>query len=106
MMDSQHVHHTTRAGQAGVGVGVEPGGFTPLGGGGASIPRLAKWLRETFCEVIKNEMGTKSSGQSFTETVLLTAFISLGAGATLAVCHERVARFIELIISMIACPAP
>ncbi len=54
----------------------------------------------------ENEMRAKSSGQSLTETVLLTAFVSLGAGATLAVCHERVAHFIELIISMIACPAP
>jgi hypothetical protein len=85
---------------------VEPSGFTPPGGGGASIPRLVKWLRETFYEVIKDKMRAKNSGQSLTETVLLTAFVSLGAGATLAVCHERVTHFIELIISMIACPAP
>lgn len=107
MMDSQQVHHTTRVGQAGVGVGVEPSGFTPLGGGSRLWrDRLAKWLRETFYEVIKDEMRTNNSGQSLTETVLLTTLISLGTGATLAVCHERVARFIELIISMIASPVP
>jgi hypothetical protein len=34
------------------GVGVVPSGFTPLGGGGVAIPRLAKRLEEIFCEVI------------------------------------------------------
>ncbi len=35
------------------GVGVEPSGFTPDGGGGVSIPRLTKWIEDTYCEVIK-----------------------------------------------------
>jgi len=34
-------------------VGVEPGGFTLPGGGGEAIPRLVKWLGETFYEVFK-----------------------------------------------------
>ncbi len=37
------------------GVGVEPGGFTPPGGGGVTIPRLVKWHEETFSEVIKED---------------------------------------------------
>ncbi len=35
------------------GVGVEPSGFTPDGGGGESIPRLTKWIEDIYCEVIK-----------------------------------------------------
>jgi len=51
-MDSKKVHQADLAGQAGAGVGGEQGGLTPPGGGGESIPRLAKWLEETFCEVV------------------------------------------------------
>ena len=77
-MDSYMVHRSARADQAGDGVGVEPGGFTPFprpfdqaqggelvepqardpersrraGGRGVAIPRLATRLEENFCEVI------------------------------------------------------
>ena len=80
MMDSYMVHRSARADQAGDGVGVEPGGFTPFprpfdqaqGGelvepqardpersrraGGRSrrwCNRLATRLEENFCEVIR-----------------------------------------------------
>ena len=52
MMDSYMVHRSARADQAGDGVGVVPGGFTPSGGGGVAIPRLATRLEENFSEVI------------------------------------------------------
>jgi hypothetical protein len=47
-MDSQKVHQAAHASEAGAGVGVEPGGFTPAGGGGETLHRLVKWLKETF----------------------------------------------------------
>ncbi len=50
-------------------------------------------------------MGRNESGQSLTETVFLTALISLGAASCMAVCHERVAHFIDLILTVIASPA-
>ncbi len=34
------------------GVGVEPSGFTPDGGGGVSIPLLTKWIEDTCWEII------------------------------------------------------
>jgi hypothetical protein len=52
LMDSQKVHQAGCVCSAHPGVGVEPGGFTPPGGGGEAIPRLVKWLVETFYEVI------------------------------------------------------
>ncbi len=53
-MDSQKVHQSGCARSVHPGVGVEPGGFTPPGGGGESILRLGKWLEETICEVINS----------------------------------------------------
>ncbi len=53
MMDSLKVHQAGCTLSVHPGVGVEPGGFTLPGGGGEAIPRLVKWLEETFCEVVK-----------------------------------------------------
>ncbi|MDF1535003.1 MAG: hypothetical protein P1S46_00685 [bacterium] len=51
-------------------------------------------------------MRRSESGQSLTETAFLTALVSLGAIGSMAVCHERIVRFIDLILSVIASPAP
>jgi hypothetical protein len=54
MMDSQKVHHAGCTLSVHPGVGVEPGGFTPPGGGSRHRrDRPSKWLEETFCEVVK-----------------------------------------------------
>ncbi len=52
-MGSQKAHQAGCALSLHPGGGVEPGEFTSPGGGGDAIPRLVKWLRETFYEVDK-----------------------------------------------------
>ncbi len=52
-MDLQKIRQAGCALSVHPGVGVAPGGFTSPGGGGGAIPRLAKWLEETFYEVVK-----------------------------------------------------
>ena len=54
-MDMRQIHQAGWTRSVHPGVGVEPGGFTPPGGGGEAIPILKKWLEETFCEVITIE---------------------------------------------------
>jgi hypothetical protein len=51
-MDSQKVHLAGCAQSVHPGVGVEPGGFHSPGGGGETIPRLAKKIEDSFCEVV------------------------------------------------------
>ena len=56
----QEVHQLSRA--VGVtGVGVEPDGFTPFGGGGVAFPRLVNRLEEAFTRLSRKLMTSKKS---------------------------------------------
>ena len=64
-MDSYKVHQSGCSRSVHPGVGVEPGGFTSPGGGGAAIPRLVKWLEEIFYEVINQSILSKKFKRIF-----------------------------------------
>ncbi len=52
-MDLQSFHKAGCRCSVRPGVGWEPPGSTPEGGGGVSIPLLTKWIEDTCCEIIK-----------------------------------------------------
>lgn len=51
-------------------------------------------------------MRCSKTGQSFTETLILAALTSAGVLGLCVVCGERIAHFIDLILTLIASPVP
>jgi len=45
-------------------------------------------------------------GQSLTETLVLTAATVIGVIGILALCGERITKFIDLVLTIIANPVP
>jgi hypothetical protein len=51
-------------------------------------------------------MRCSKTGQSLTETLILTAATAAGILGLCAVCGERIAHLIDLILTLIASPVP
>ncbi len=51
-------------------------------------------------------MNPTESGQSLVETSILTASIAIGVLSLWAVCNETITHFIDLVLAVIASPAP
>jgi predicted permease len=79
MMDSQKVHHSAHTDQVGAGVGVEPGGFTPSGGGGKPYTASQNGFNKPFVRLSKTNL--KLMGKFLGNPIILATLLGLVSSA-------------------------